>query len=134
MVHFGSIHVCKDLQDRAYTVKTSVLFETSVLNMWRVILNYACYFDDHACLFYSCRVEYMEKKEKTSTSAGFELGIAVFVAHCATHSATRYTQGSAVYFVVLLLFFVIEWLKMHSIQLQRQLFVPSRHDLPVFHN
>ena len=69
--------------------------------------------------FTSCRVEYMEKKKKTSTSAGFELGIAVFVAHCATHSATRYTQDSAVYFVLLLLkvtIFCIEWLKMHSIR------------------
>ena len=32
---------------RLCTVKTSVLFETSVLNMWHVILNYACYFDNH---------------------------------------------------------------------------------------
>ena len=71
--------------------------------------------------FTSCRVEYMEKKKKLlqarDSNAGFELGIAVFVAHCATHSATRYTQGSTVYFVLLLLkvtIFCIEWLKMHS--------------------
>ena len=93
--------------------------------------------------FTSCRVEYMEKKKKLLQARGSNSArIAVFIAHCATHSATRYTQGNAVYFVLLLLkvtIFRIEWLKMHSTRVppaSTPIIHPLslEYDLPVFHN
>ena len=52
MIHLLIYQLLLIIYSHAYTVKTSVLFETSVLNMWRVILNCACYFDNHVCLFH----------------------------------------------------------------------------------